>query len=155
MASIDPGLNACGVAVWDKDDLVWAGLVQACPATNAMKWKSMAEAVWFCLDGFDLIDDVILELPQVYRAPMQKGDQNDLVQLAAVVGAIAYNAKQAWYFLPRQWKKQVPKAIMVERIKKCLGPSELANVLLPKQKSLAHNIFDSIGLGLWRLGRLK
>lgn len=115
----------------------------------------MVSAISWWIKPFD-ITDVAIELPQVYREAKLKGDPNDLIDLAAVVGAICCNSLPGRknVYLPREWKGQTPKAIFIERAKKRLSLEELQAVRLPKAKILAHNVWDSVALGLVHLGRM-
>lgn len=97
---------------------------------------------------------LILELPQVYQRGISRGDPNDLIQLAALVGTIQARFRVATtVYLPREWKGQVPKEIIEARAKGNLSASELSKVEVPA-KSLAHNVWDAVGLGLVYLTRL-
>lgn len=53
---------------------------------------------------------------------------------------------------PVRWKGTLSKATTEARVRKALTPAEAAR--LPNvAKSVAHNMFDAIGIGLWALGR--
>lgn len=151
--SVDPGLRGCGVALWDAGRLAQAAYVE-----NPMKtgrgpaaYRAMGDelsklTVW----GSEPLH-VVLELPRVY--PVSKGDPNDLIDLAGVVGAIAgCMADTCSHYEPAQWKGQVPKTIMAKRILSKLSKAELDNVQHVGYKD--HNTIDAIGIGLKYLGRL-
>ncbi len=108
--------------------------------------------------GVGMVDTLIIEVPQIYDQQKQVGDQEDLLDLAIIVGAVIRGArscvKSVLRVKPARWKGQVPKDVMVERIKSKLSPAELACVDLPTAKGLHHNVWDGVGLGLYRLGRL-
>lgn len=154
--SIDPGVHECGVAVWGTT----AGLQRAylcqglSTAMYAGAWSSMAGAL-----GLSERDTsrVVIELPQVYVRSRSKGDPNDLIQLAACVGAIAqaFRHVPVHIFKPSEWKGQVPKLVMIERIKERLSPDESACVKLPKDKKFQTDVWDAVGLGLHYLKRLR
>lgn len=84
--------------------------------------------------------------------PQSKGDPNDLLRVAEVSGALAWDFTNVYWYEARKWKGQVPKAVMGKRILKCLTEEEL-KVLGPLAKN--HNVLDAVGIGLYHLGRLK
>lgn len=110
------------------------------------------------LGGLLTLDCVLVEVPRWY--PRDHKDVNDLIDLAVLVGELKrfyesqdFKVELVW---PRTWKGNVKKEIMTERILSRLKPDELALVpLRPRAKTPDHNTVDAIGLGLWKLGRLR
>ncbi|MCP3060953.1 hypothetical protein LXT21_19390 [Myxococcus sp. K38C18041901] len=105
----------------------------------------------------DAPHQLIIELPRVYSAAHQKGDQNDLIQLAGVVGMLggllpSVASRRSVY--PRDWKGTLDADAFIERIKQRLDATEHLRVELPATSSLHHNVWDAIGIGLHALGRL-
>lgn len=101
---------------------------------------------------------VLIEVPRWY--PHDQVDTNDLIDLAVKVGEFKafFQSLSCTVDLvfPRTWKGTVKKEIMTERILGKLTPDELARVpLRPRAKTPDHNCVDAIGLGLWKLGRLR
>ncbi len=157
MLAIDPGLRACGCAYFVDGRLSRAELVKN-PEKKARgpgAHHQMANAVgqWiFTLRPSTRIA-LVLEYPRIYpKASQQKGDPNDLLELAGVDGALV-----SWiipdtvqHYFPAEWKGQVPKPIMLERIRAKLTSIERGNCY-----SQDHNTFDGIGIGLYFLGRTK
>jgi hypothetical protein len=96
--------------------------------------------------------DCIIEIPQVYLGQQQKGDQNDLINLAVTVGRYVDRATACGFRVklvkPREWKGQLPKDVCWQRVRETLTSSELAN-MEKVPKSRAHNMHDAIGLGTW------
>lgn len=100
----------------------------------------------------------IIEQPQVYRGSKQKGDPNDLLKLAILVGVYKEKAQRIGARVelttPHKWKGNVPKDIHNERTLARLTEYERAKLpALPKTQ--AHNMIDAIGLGLWFLEKEK
>ncbi|WP_375757961.1 hypothetical protein [Corallococcus exercitus] len=165
LVSIDPGLRHCGVALFDMPSasLLCAGLPKnpepAHGVLSLASWASMAGAVQAWLrprvheDPFQLV----IELPRVYAAAHQRGDQNDLIQLAGVVGtlggALAPVTERRSVF-PREWKGTLDADAFIERIKQRLASAEHLRVELPAAQDLHHNVWDAIGIGLHALSRL-
>lgn len=102
---------------------------------------------------------VVIEFPRIYPAASQKGDQNDLLELARVCGRIEQAALAEGHTVemiyPRDWKGTIDADVMVDRIQDRLGEGETAMVTLPSAKSLHDNVWDAVGIGLWKLGRLE
>lgn len=159
LLSIDPGVNGCGVAVFsgESNHLLWAGYVK----NSGTGVRNMVDAVDTKLCKIleppyteTWPNKLAIELPQVYLASRSRGDPNDLIQLALVVGGF-----EMWFdglvfkLLPHQWKGTVPKEIMAARILKRLSEEEQSKIE-KAPKSLLHNTLDSVGLGLWHLKRL-
>jgi hypothetical protein len=153
LVSIDPGSTAAGVAVWKKNTLRTAFLARG------KTWEATA------LDIIDTLNEkllwptsVVIEVPQVYMPKYTKGDPNRsltplFLQAGALLGAFGLRVKHQTV-LPKEWKKQTPKPIMTARVKERLSEQELGRVVLPRAKSLHHNIWDGIGIGLFATGRL-
>ncbi len=96
-----------------------------------------------------------VEVPRVYPAAKQKGDQNDLIAVAMVAAACAsaFVGANVFSYYPRDWKGTIDGDVMTERIKGRLAPHELERVQLAG--ALSHNIFDGIGIGLHHFNRLQ
>ena len=148
LVSLDPGLRGSGVAWWAEDGtLLFVDYLR-----NPVK-KGDGPAAWM---GYDLVtpwDDrpyyFISEVPQVYRAGASKGDPDDLIQLAGVVGVFAHKFRATTHFgvKPRDWKGQVPKDVHHARLVKTLTPEEMAMVERAAPPNLRHNVLDAIGIG--------
>jgi hypothetical protein len=168
--AVDPGVRGSGVAIFDEatKTLLRADYVKgSAKGERAEAWLTMAAAVedWAKAYGplrHEPALKLVIECPQVYQrshmsARKRGTDPNDLIQLAAVVGAIVARVGQMpTVLLPMEWKGQVDKAVMWDRALKRLSPEEFERVPgAPKVlKSLAHNMHDAIMLGLVHLGRL-
>jgi hypothetical protein len=155
--SIDPGLHACGLSVWSHDlsnPLLWAGLVKNSGAHRRTMVDSVDAKLYELYGTYRKIDQLAVEVPQVYIASRSKGDPNDLIQLALVVGAFEqWFSGAVFMYKPADWKGQVPKPIMEARILKRLSDDE-KNKIEKAPKSLMHNTIDSCGIGLHHLKRL-
>jgi hypothetical protein len=106
-----------------------------------------------------MVGALVIEIPQVYRASMSKGDPNDLIKVAIEAGRWIERAKLAGMdvtcTLPNEWKGQVPKAIHHKRAESTLTASERMNLPATLCESKRHNAMDAVALGLWRLARLR
>lgn len=148
LISIDPG-KTTGWAVFENGVLAAAYVASW---TTTFQWMKMNRL--FDRDP----DEVLGELPCVYPGP-QPSDPNDLIQVAEQLGELLslYRARgcNVSTVAPRTWKGTVPKDKHQPRILSKLTPAELALVpKMPRAKRPEHNAVDSVGLGLWKLGRL-
>lgn len=159
LLAVDPGIRACGVSLFDGDELIACALVPNTAPEGASAPSRCAEMAIAVRSWCACVDRVVVEWPQVYRAGRAKAgaDPNDLLLLAGVAGALAseYGYAVVESVLPREWKGTVAKEVMLERILDRLSPSELVLVDgLGLAKSKRHNVVDAVGIGLWVSGRL-
>ena len=134
MICIDPGVKLCGGAVFRGPELVWARYLP----------KELMPIA---------LEHLVIEMPRIYPGSgQQKGDLNDLLNLAAVVGWLEGQTDDSSRVFPAAWKGQVPKKIMTARILSKLSPTELGCIEQIGAKT--HNTIDAVGIGLWKLGRL-
>ena len=156
VVAVDPGLRACGVSVWVGKTLTRAALVKNPETTlrDMTAWRTMGKAVVAWLGPVGPLRVLVCEKPQVYAGRRAGGDPDDLMQLVGVDGALSVLLDAGAYvtYLPRTWKGTVPKDIHVKRIEAKLTPQEVA-AIEKCAPSLRHNILDSIGIGLYHLGR--
>jgi len=104
---------------------------------------------------------VYIERPQVYGGARAKGDPNDLINLAMVVGAFSGLAGERLVsFHPQAWKGQVPKETHHMRIGTYLRTMALPGELKVWESCCRlkgdHDLRDAVGLALFasrRLGR--
>lgn len=166
LLAIDPGLRGSGAALFDEETrlLLRADYVKGSPTGEmAEAWNIMAVAIksWANLSSGGRTPRLVIEFPKVrqrgsQRAAKKGTDPNDLLQLAAVVGAVAAyfgSIRPSTVLLPEEWKQQVPKSVMWDRALKRLSPAELATMGKVPER-LAHNMHDAIELGLVHVGRL-
>ena len=151
LIAIDPGVQALGWATFERGKLARCGLLQAATAIG------MAETVrdeWGRTKGVGM--QLIIEKPQVYRQRHWKGDPNDLIDVAMVVGAavVAFPGAERRVITPHTWKGNRPKAVCNAHTLRLLSVPERHIVnQCHIRKSLMHNVLDAIGIGLWALDR--
>ena len=146
LLAVDPSSRATGWATYAGQELTACGLIRGHDTLD------MIEAIRGDLPrGLP----AIIELPKVYQQSRQKGDPNDLINVAAVAGACALVCTPPIRFvLPREWKGTTPKRIDNERTARKLTPAELQAVIdCECPPSLLDNVMDAVGLGLFQVGR--
>ena len=160
--AIDPGIRGCGCAVFRENELIDAAYVTNPEKTGHLTAEcvSMARAVRhfvFEAIGLPAALTVVLEWPRAYQPGKQTGDQNDLLPLAGVDGAIAALLGGAIITVhPDAWKGQVPKDVMNARVLERLTAIECARLpRKPRARTYSHDMLDAVGVGLHHLGRLE
>lgn len=149
MISIDPGAHYFAYARWDKNELADAGRM------TFMTYWCAVELLHNMLSFDSENIKVVCEWPQVYQRVKSKADPEDLLVLAATVGALGTVVERAEQFVlyrPREWKGNIPKEIHHPRILKACPE---AKQFLPKNKKHAADILDAVGIGLYHLSRTK
>lgn len=181
LLSIDPSIRSVGVAFFDAKpgfpgSLQWSGRVltesvgepvERCMRMAANIMRTIREAR---LEP----DALIFEWPQIYTAAKSKGDPNDLIYMAGVGTALAVGLSsklEAVYSpQPGDWIR-IPKACPKchrspgpKACKMCRGSAWrtprgaiIAESLTDAERYKVndqHDEIDSVGLGLWKLGRL-
>jgi hypothetical protein len=143
--SLDPGVKLTGWAQWDPfGKLLHAGLIDT-------DHESFTRFVQYQADHGIFVEEIVCEFPQVYARSKSKGDPNDLLKLAAVIGAFSTTRVPFTTVLPHQWKGECPKAVTKNRALETLTAEELERIELPSARSLHHNVYDAVGIGLWYL----
>lgn len=162
--SIDPGVSARGALGWGSFDrrthtLLAAGLYR--PEKGSKPWE-IAFGAWLNLRsrvGAPVAPIVVIEEMRFY----QKGNAPELIDLTATAALLAGLLRPCvvHYVPARDWKGQVPTELMAERVRAKLRADELAICHLacerdaPRAKSLHHNLYHGVGIGLHHLERLR
>lgn len=149
LIAIDPGLRQCGVALFALGRLYRAFIVKGSTAPSGPGvWAAMAAAV---RPGGMGSPGLAIEFPKAYPGGRQAADPADLLELAAVIGAITqvYEPHGVTRYFPREWKGQMDKVTCKARVVERLSQVELAAV----ERKNNHNVWDAVGIGLFHLGR--
>lgn len=165
LISLDPGLHACGVALWRDGQLARCDLVKS-PVLKgndgeAMRSMVRAVAAWTMVNYTQVVsvDACVVEFPRIYQrvANKSKGDPNDLTPLAGIaIGVLVkLDPTTAVRVFPSEWKGQMPEDATTSRVRSRLDLFEAQCLKNAEEraKSLAHNVVDAVGIGLWALGR--
>ena len=150
LLSIDPGKHFLAYAIFE--DSILAD-VSGFTAEEPGHMAAMIESR-LCILG---LDELVIEFPQIYPPRVQKGDPNDLLSLAMVVGFVVQTLHKTPHIelvSPKRWKGSVPKMVHNDRIKDRLAEDERSLITQSKVPTgKRHNLIDAVGIGLWRLGR--
>jgi hypothetical protein len=155
--AIDPGLRGCGVALYRASILVEAAYVRGPVAGRGPEaWGIMADNVLLAFQASRLAKplDVVLESQKIYTVGKSQGRPDDLLELRGVMATIARDyatlGGRVVSYLPSEWKGQVPKEVHHRRLQAAVSPTErtiINQALHGLAASLAHNVWDAVGLG--------
>lgn len=159
--TLDPGKKEAGVALWEDGSLVDAWLTRAKKErAEQLTWHyATAQQVYEDITErghrIDTISTFVGECPEVYPGKHQKGRQSDVVELALVTGAVGalVQPETITIYLPKEWKRNVPKEIVEKRVNRRLYDEEKERIEWCKATTLWHNIYDGIGIGMKYLRR--
>lgn len=163
---IDPGLRGLGAALFLDGKLSSATYIKN-PVTEGRGYdahRQLAKAVGAAFYPKVIVRcQMLIEHPRIYglKGAQNDGetDPNDLLDLVGVGAAVA---SLEWLgavipvqtVFPSEWKGNMKKKMMTERIREKLEASgEIERVLSVGAKD--HNTLDACGIGLWKLGRLN
>ncbi len=153
LLSIDPGLAVTGWATWTAQGRLFeADFIKGLPSSS-----SMCVRLDYIISALPQdYDTVVVEMPEVYSTKAaSKGDANDLMKLAVLVGGIVYGKTRLNSItetpLPKEWKGQVKKPVTKARCQRDLSIIEKRAV----PKGAPFDTWDAIGLGLWYLKKNK
>ena len=133
LISIDPGVQACGVAYWHDGRL------------HAVEFRSAP------LEATDVA--TVVEHMVVY--PGGRFAQ-DLIDVAFAAGRMTSACSTVRKVTAREWKGQIPRNIEQLRTTAKLTAEEMAvytRDTASVKPYLRHNVISAIGIGLWSLGR--
>lgn len=143
LLAIDPG--ACsGWAFFVDGKLDRAGVTNPDDSKLQRFWSS-----------YRVVGCLVIEIPNAFEkrnASPQK--VQDLFRTVERAGRLIERsgALQIERVIPGTWKGNIDKDLTIKRVRAALTPEELA-VIPALGATRAHNVYDAIGLGLWRLGR--
>jgi hypothetical protein len=157
MLSIDCGVNAIGVAIWNKKPTRENVIPDEafCIHVAADKaWEEKCIELVIKLDK--LANDissfryVVTEFPEVYggakgNAAAKNGDVAHMAHFCGALHAYAY-PRTFIPVLPTEWKKQLKKEIMERRLRRAIGDADGTG------KAITEHAWDAVGIGLYFAG---
>lgn len=146
--AVDPGKHHLGVAWFSGRQLDRAALIPTAEMKDFLETWS----------GYT--DELVIEKPRIYPHTIRKNDIADLsAKMGEIVGVFQFTGAEVFTYTPSEWKGQLPKRVTERRVKETLEKQGLLSLVeLPRRKSLAHNIYDAVALGLHHIqkkGRRK
>lgn len=156
--AIDPGLNECGVAVFEDESLWLCLFVQNTLGSahpKVARCMSMAEDVYTEIEHIAPCAKVYIERMAVRRNFQAAWD--DLIDLSTIAGAIGGKVGDMRYVSANDWTGGRNKTQNHPRIRKALSAEErqiLDKTLLAVPKANHKEVLDAVGIGLYVLNRL-
>lgn len=156
LLSVDPGLKACGVALWSGSgvhtELVWARAVRASVVGRGpAAWGRLASEVMGYAPELGVDEGrVIVETMKVYANG--KADPDDLFELQGISGAVTGVAvSRKWRadgVLAREWNGTVPSDIRRERTKAWVeARGWTSRVDLNTTARFQQDVWSAVGIG--------
>lgn len=149
LVSVDVGLHGLALAHWGVDGELSCAWYQpaAEKGRGAEAWRRLVVDVPEELDGCDLLVETMVHYEGSKVRPA------DLLELQAVCGALV--AARRWAAVEnveaRTWTDNVPKDVRHARLVKVLeGRGWEDRIERPKAVSRMSDVYDAVGLGLWR-----
>ena len=149
LVTVDVGLHGLALAHWQPDgelSLAWYQPAEE-KGRGAEAWRRLAVAVPEELDGCDLLVETMVHYEGSRVRPA------DLLELQAVAGALL--TARRWASVEnveaRTWTDNIPKDVRHARLEKLLTTRGWTDrIERPKAASRMSDIYDAVGLGLWR-----
>jgi len=147
--TVDPGLQGTGYAVWRFYELKETGVI----TSKAKEWWERA----YSIAGTLYLRGSFSEIVYVEHMEYFGGSKNlawktgDLQRTTYLEGCIAGRFNEANIVVPipvREWKGQLPKAVVIRRIQKELGKEVCEDL------GIVTHAWDAVGIGLWAQNRL-
>lgn len=167
LLAIDPGKKGLGVALFADGSLLQAWYSGAEGGSGHalldVTRPLVRELESLRRQGLPSLDTLLIERPQAYSGAQQSANPEDVAELCVVVGALMLAVRPLLSPIggillvrPAEWKGQLPKDVTRNRAEAALTPAEAEGLIMPKAvKTLGHNVWDAVALGLWREGRIN
>lgn len=176
LLALDPSVNSPGISLFRHGVLVGCARVkipdeisELAPAARCLRVANELAAWWGETRGKVecYVRTIIFEWPQIYKATKSKGNPNQLVPLAAIGNSLAamlsminvnhgVRPPELLSPTPAEWTGQLPKSTRPGQAWKSPRGKRIASRLLEGEREIIpaqHDAIDSLGLGLWALGR--
>lgn len=156
--TIDPGLQASGVALWFSGALADVKLVRCPKGSKGIQDRVEMQAAsvlalassWHSLFPLNGAEKILVVCERMFHRHYRgnRVDPNDLINLNLLSGRLGTH-----YILPSEWKGSVPREVEQDHSRYALLPCELAKVDSVKPASLRKEVWSAVGIGLSILGR--
>ena len=110
VVALDPGLNATGWSIWNHGVLSGCGLIRTSARSVVERAEQVVHKLLRELPYGEMVD-LVYEKPQIYQQRKQKGDPNDLVDIAILIGVVVKGVPhhRVVGVEPRTWKGTIRK----------------------------------------------
>jgi len=154
--AIDPGLQGTGLAFFSITGLKATSVITV--RGRSEDWVTRCEQIVDHVDAWMKVQvaparRVVCEMMEHHGSAKSSmiWRSGDLQRTLVLVGMLAHWARTQDSIVelvpPSEWKGQLPKRIVEQRINKRLG------LPLVRQLGIKTHAYDAVGIGLWALGR--
>ena len=159
--AIDPSINYCGVAIFDKKskELVHAILVSPDKITKRDgefydKAHSVFRQVSELREEYGVVA-IVCELPDHWSVAGHAARESGSIEKLAFMCGLFYQMRDEVskfvFTLPRGWKGQLSKEVTKNRIAPTYCGKKKWQYSTDEWEELNHNICDAIGIGHWAI----
>ena len=154
--TIDPGVSGTGIVMWEvKPKSFRVGSFMILYGLGKHDWAQRVLDIRDSILSLCLQSEVVriyCELPAFWEraGPRMWAKQGSLVKQSILVGSIlglSYmgGAKPTVTLVPvNDWKGNLSKAIVIERVRRCLGT---------QSEAFTEHVWDAAGIGLWAFAK--
>lgn len=161
LMAIDPSINYCGVAIFDMKAKIVLQHILVQPDKIAKRDGEFYDRAFSIFGKVNAlrekykVDVVACELPDHWAvAGFEARESGSITKLAFMCGlfyAFRNSLNRFVFALPREWKGQLSKEVMKNRIESSYVGKGEGKFSSDEWKSLNHNVVDAIGIGHWML----
>lgn len=152
IVSIDPGRAHVAWAAWNNASLQGAGVYETPGECD------LGAVVSGLLRQVQVRAELVVLEQMAYRPGRSNSQPHDLLDVMAAGSAVAARVSDQIVFVAATvWKGQEPKVVTQSRVDRrltALEASILQSVLAVVRRSRHHDVYDAVGLGLYRTGRM-
>jgi hypothetical protein len=147
--AVDPGIGGTGWAVLERGGiLVEYGVIHK--DSKGEDWESKGFSIAWELKAAQKrlsANRAYVEFPSLFQSAhgQMVARRGDLVKLAWFTGLLSGSLVGVTLVPVNDWKGQLPKGVVANRIQKILGEKDCA--------SIKSHAWDAVGIGLWAAGR--
>ena len=158
LLAIDPGLNGTGWAMWHPPRSpapTAAGVLRKRFDNYVVTANWLADELQKVINRRKVGMIVTCEFPEYQTGATRtmgwmRGDLQKLTYLVGVLSRMVHDQGAVFEPVPvSQWKGQLPKDIVIDRIQHALGARTCTKL------GITTHAWDATGIGLWRLGVFK
>lgn len=159
--TVDPSINNLGMAIYSNSKLFEHALVHPDKESKSqgehmLKTYSLLQTLKALVNKY-LVEEIVLEVPEYWgEAGYVARESGSIMKMMFLCGAVFCGFKDLGLSVecvtPRQWKGQLPKDVVRNRLAPTFVPRYFDQ---QEWKKLDHNIMDAIAIGhFWVTGRV-
>ncbi len=176
VAGIDPGFEGTGLAIFKRSRLILQTTIRPSYEDLGRQWLSAASFIAFaaleaseeaclCENCRKRIEpevtlDIFIEFPQVWAGSARShtsSTRGHIPMLCGLAGILGYAlggsslCRKVTYLTPNEWKGQLPKEVVQQRIASLEAERKITLGSAPSQKFSSHSL-DAVGIALFGMG---